>query len=138
MVSRNIYGYSTISILAVYRNSKNIEFLNIGDSRIYNFTNRYLEKITEDDNVGETNNILTRFLGSDLLTIEDFKLKTLVNKGNFLICTDGFYSLMENNLIRYFKILNFKYPKRMLDTLVTEQLNINKDDSTFIILKNEI
>lgn len=139
LINMEIDGYSTICLLLFDNNKeKKIKFLNIGDSRIYNFTKTYLEKITQDHSLGEKNNILTKFLGSNQLKKSDFQLNTLNEGEGFLLCTDGFYQLMENNLKKYFKIINFKYLKNISKALSKEQAYLNNDDSTYIIIKDEI
>lgn len=133
-----IKGMSTISILFFDKLNKNIGFINIGDSRIYIFTNQFLEKVTKDDSLPGRKNIITRYLGLKSLNLNDFKTKKLDFGFNFLICTDGFYGLMENNLKEYFETFNFKNLKNIEKKLTTLQRRKNSDDSSYIIIKNEI
>lgn len=134
----NMNGESTLSVLYISKLTKTYKFLNIGDSRIYSFNNKYLEKITRDDSI-PNKNILTRYLGKRDLKLEDFNL-TDINEfdKNFLICTDGFYSLMENELKIFFETINFKHLSNIKKKLSYLQKNKNEDDSTYILIKNEI
>ena len=138
LINSGAKGYSTISMIVYRKKMDIVEFLSIGDSRIYIFTSSYLESITKDDNLSERKNILTRYLGSPQLKREDFQLKKINSKCHFLICTDGFYSLMETELKEYFRIINLKYLKNILNGLKRLQTTFNSDDSTYILIKNEI
>lgn len=136
IIKKNIDGYTTVSLLLFSGfNYSSVQYLNIGDSRIYHYTNTFLEKITQDHNVGQQKNILTKFLGSNQLESSDFQLKTAPISSNYILCTDGFYVLMENKLKRYFNIINFIYLNNVLKALKKEEVSINKDDSTFIIVR---
>lgn len=137
VLNLGINGMSTMSVLFINKHSKKVGFINIGDSRIYIFTNRFLEKITIDDTLSGSRNIITKCLGQKSLTIEDFELKNTHIKYNFLICSDGFYELMENDLKEYFVTLNFKYFKNIKNKLSSLQISKNNDDSSYIIVKNE-
>ena len=133
-----INGLTTMSLLIINIKNFRTSILSIGDSRIYSFTNQFLEKLTKDDSLEGSKNIITKCLGMDSLTLEDFDLKELKFANNFLICTDGFYSLMENNLKEYFETINFKSFKNIKKKIDLLQNNQNIDDSSYIIVKNEI
>ncbi len=132
-----IDGKSTLSALVIDKKINNKQFVNIGDSRIYLFTKQYLYQITEDDSLGSSSNVVTRCLGMRELSKSDFEFTNIEKGSNFLICTDGFYTLMEENLMDFFASLNYtNFPniKRKLSTL---QRRKNIDDSTYIIVKDE-
>lgn len=131
-------GMSTISALFVnYDNG--IKYLNIGDSRIYRFTNQYIEQITVDDSIIGNRNILTKCLGLDNLTISDFEFIKIKNlKGDFVLCTDGFYLLMEENIKEFFQAFNYKKIGNSQNKLLRLVSNKNTDDASYILLKNEI
>lgn len=133
-----INGKSTISLLLVDKDFSNKFFVNIGDSRIYIFTKQYLQKITHDDSLAGSSNIITRCLGMTELSEEDFKLAKIEKGNNFLICSDGFYSLMENNIKDYFMSLNYNKFRNIKRKLSSLQRGNNMDDSTYIVIKNEI
>lgn len=131
-------GQSTLSVLYISKITKACKFLNIGDSRIYIFNNKYLEKITDDDRI-PNKNILTKYLGQSNLLLDDFKLNDIIDfEKNFLICTDGFYSLLHEELKFFFETINFKHLNNIKKKLSYLQKNKNNDDSTYILIKNEI
>ena len=134
----NINGMSTMSVLFVNKTTNNVNFINIGDSRIYIFTNQFLEKITSDDSFQSNQNIITKCLGIETLALEDFKMHDVNFRYNFLMCTDGFYTLMERNLKEYFETINFKYFGNIVKKISFLQKRKNRDDSSYIIIKNEI
>ena len=138
LIQSGLQGMSTLSLLFFNKIRNNVEFLNIGDSRIYIFTNQYLEKITEDDALLGRNNIITKYLGLEALTLDDFQLEKTSKDCNYLLCTDGFYTLMENELKEYFKTLNFRKLQNVKKKLLSLQKGNNSDDSSYIIIKNEI
>tara|TARA_R110000744_G_C19366098_1_gene561922 strand:+ start:449 stop:1117 length:669 start_codon:yes stop_codon:yes gene_type:complete len=138
LIENNIEGMSTISALLFDKIKGGIKYLNIGDSRIYTFTNQFIEKITIDDSLNKSSNILTKCLGSKVLVLEDFDLHNLDEAQNYLMCTDGFYRMMETNLKEYFEILNFKNFSNIRNGLKKLQKSKNNDDSTIIIVRNEI
>jgi serine/threonine protein phosphatase PrpC len=131
-------GASTLSLLYLRKNSNIKKIVSLGDSRIYIFGKQYLDQITEDDSLILGGNIITKYIGSNELSINDFKPKELESDNNFLLCTDGFYSLMERNLYDYFCALNFKYHRNIKKKFSNFLRNKNSDDSTFIIVKNEV
>ncbi len=138
IINSGLEGKSTLSVLIFNNETKEIKFLSIGDSRIYIFTNQFLEKITQDDSLMERSNIITKFLGLDTLILDDFKMDSVNGKYNYLMCTDGFYSLMESQLKDYFEAFNLKYFRSIEKKIFSLQRSNNRDDSTYILIKNEI
>lgn len=131
-------GMSTFSVLFFNNLTSKVNFINIGDSRIYIYTNQFLEKFTIDDSLEGRKNVITKCLGIKSLSLSDFEMNKINPKCNFLMCTDGFYGLMENNLKQYFEIFNFKSFKKIEKKLSVLQRRMNLDDSSYIIVKNEI
>jgi len=129
---QNINGQSTLTALFIPKGGKASKWISIGDSRLYVFSNSYIETITSDDSI---NNILTNYLGKDHITINDFKAYELDINANYLICSDGFYSIMHNHLKEFFSALNFKNMANVKKKLASLQQNKNIDDSTYIIIK---
>lgn len=129
-------GKSTCSALLMKSGDNNVYAVSIGDSRIYSFTNSYMEKLTTDDNLSGNSNFLTRYIGLDGLRPDDIDLIQVNANQNFLICSDGFYSLMEKDLKTYFKIFHFKRKGNIINAISRLQKNRNRDDSTFIIIRN--
>lgn len=134
----DIDGQSTISTLLFDHNRNEVKFINIGDSRIYIYSNQFLEQITNDDSLVGNENILTKCLGIGSLSPSDFKIRNADIANNYLLCTDGFYRLMESNLKEYFEILNFKKISNSKKKLEEIQKGKNNDDSTIILIRNEI
>lgn len=131
-------GASTLSLLYLSKKNNLKRIVSIGDSRIYIFGKQFLDQVTKDDSLIFGGNIITKYIGSDELTINDFRPQELGSDNNFLLCTDGFYSLMEKNLFHYFCALNFKYHKNIKKKISYFLRNQNNDDSTYIIVKNEV
>lgn len=130
-------GKSTCCALVIYKTGK-AYIVNIGDSRIYAFSNCYLEQLSTDDSICIDNrSFLTKCLGMDNLSVDDIKQLEVEPDQNYILCSDGFYSLMEIKLKRYFQILQFKRGKNILNAINQLQIDNNKDDSTYIIIKND-
>lgn len=133
-----INGMSTLSVLFFNKFANCVKYINIGDSRIYSFTNQFLEKLTTDDSLPGRENIITRCLGIETLSLLDFKMIEIDSGYNYLICSDGFYKLMEENIKEYFETINFRYLRNIEKKISFLQRRKNKDDSSYIIIKNEI
>lgn len=138
LLNTGIGGMSTLSVLFFNKLTNKTKFINIGDSRIYIFTKQFLEKITIDDSLFGRENIITKCLGMKTLSIEDFKMNDAGSGHDYLICTDGFYKLMEENLKEYFETINFKNSRNIKNKISNLQKRKNRDDSSYIIIKNEI
>jgi serine/threonine protein phosphatase PrpC len=134
----DIPGASTLSALFLSKENNLAKFINVGDTRIYIFNNQFIEQVTQDDVLDIGSNIITKYLGDGELTVDDFRPQQLDNNYNFLLCTDGFYKLMENNLKEYFNALNFKRFKNIKKKISYLQRKENRDDSSYIIIKNEV
>lgn len=128
-------GFSTCSAICILKENLSAYYFNIGDSRIYEYSNQFLEQITHDDNLPGNSNYLTKFLGSLEIIKSDFKQEKIDLKHGILMGTDGFYSLMERKRKLYFPILQFKKPKNIINAIERLQRGINNDDSTYIIIK---
>jgi serine/threonine protein phosphatase PrpC len=133
-----INGMSTLSVLFFNKFANCVKYINIGDSRIYGFTNQFLEKLTTDDSLPGRENIITRCLGIETLSLLDFKMIEIELGYNYLMCSDGFYKLMEENLKEYFTTINFKNFRNIKKKISFLQRRKNRDDSSYIIIKDEI
>ena len=129
-------GKSTCSALLLKPDDNKAYAVSIGDSRIYAFTNSYMEVLTTDDTLSGNNNFLTRYIGKEGLRPDDIDLIQINADQNFLICSDGFYSLMEKDRKTYFKIFHYKRKGNIVNAISRLQKNKNRDDSTFIIIRN--
>lgn len=135
VLSKQHDGMSTLSTLFYSKENSSAKYVNIGDSRIYQFNNQFIEKITFDDSLSDRSNILTKCLGTNDLTLADFGYHETDVNYNYLICTDGFYQLMCENLKAYFEVYNFKYLKNIEKKLSLLQEKRNYDDSSYILIK---
>lgn len=133
-----IKGASTLSAIFFPKNDHGGKYINIGDSRIYAFTNQFLEQITIDDSLETRSNVITKCLGSYELNLSDFQGHCLNKTYNYLLCTDGFHRLMENNIKEYFITLNFKKFGPIKRKISSMQRMKNDDDASYLIIKNEI
>lgn len=126
-------GKTTCSCLLLHFILNKAFWVNIGDSRIYAFSPSYLEMQTKDDNYNTY--FLSKYIGMPDLSIDDVVQNEIDISQNFLICTDGFYKLMENNLRAYFNIFQYKRGINIKKAIKREQKDKNNDDSTYIIVK---
>jgi len=138
LVNTEIQGASTLAAVFIAKDNDFVKIINVGDSRVYRFTNQFIEKVTKDDSLTSGSNVITKYLGADFLIAEDFKVKIIKRGCNLLLCTDGFYSLMEKQLKVYFETLNFKKLGNMKAKFSHIQRKRNLDDSTFIVIKDEV
>ncbi len=131
-----VEGSTTLSALLLPVEGDQAFFVNIGDSRIYRFVGYDYQQLTEDDNLPDMPNILTRWVGKDYLSSADFKEHKVSVRNHFLICSDGFYALMEENRKAFFEQFVKADPTviaKEIDTLVRHH---NRDDASWILIKN--
>lgn len=128
-------GFTTCSAIYISKDDYQGYFFNIGDSRIYEFSNQFLEQITTDDNLPGDSRLLTKCLGYSEIKKEDFIQSRIELKSGLLICSDGFYSLMEPIKKIYFSIFQYKRCKNIFNSIDKLQSGLNSDDSTYIIIK---
>lgn len=134
-LTSSIYGKTTCSALLLHSDLHKAFIVNAGDSRIYSFSNSFVEQLTLDDNLPGNNRVLTKYIGLEELKLDDIRQKEIDMQQNFLICSDGFYTLMEENIKKYFMIFQYKRKKNMVNAINRLQINKNNDDSTYIIIK---
>ena len=116
--------------------SKKMFYSTMGDTRIYIITNQYIEQISKDDHYGDFKNIITKCLGMDYLTHDDFVQYHAEKKdGYLLMCTDGFYSFLENDKMKFFEFFNKKLLKAIQDNVNKAIDNKNFDDSTYVFVR---
>lgn len=134
--SEVIDGYSTcVAVFIDKLVPENNKYVSLGDTRIYTIDPQYLKQINTNDNPLNTPNVITKFIGMIQFTSKDFAEEALPSFNRLLICTDGFYNLLEEDLIKFHRILNFKKigsSKRFLDKAIH---NKNVDDASYIILE---
>lgn len=127
--------FSTYSAVYISKTKRLAAFSNLGDSRIYEITPQYTKQLSHDDNLIHNKNIVTKYLGMVQLSrseIDDFYLN--VEDKKILLCSDGFYSLLEYNLSKFHKIFNFKRLQNIKNGLIHEVRKKNFDDSSYILI----
>lgn len=126
--------YSTYCMVVYNKVVKTYHYSWLGDSRLYVITNQFIEQITEDDSYSE--NIITKFLGHSNLQLSDFRqISNDKMYEHLLLCTDGFYRILEKNRLAFFDFFRKKsLPsiKKGINSLIKGN---NFDDSTFIFVK---
>jgi serine/threonine protein phosphatase PrpC len=107
----------------------------MGDSRIYIVTNQFIEQITVDDKL-ESRNVITKCLGMSTLETHDFSQSSInITDENLLLCTDGFYSFLEEKRLRFFEVFNKRNLKLIKDELMVLVKDRNRDDATYVLIK---
>ena len=120
---------------AVLWDDRKLLISHMGDSRIYTQRNNKLVQHTVDDVIYPGSNILTRCLGVHRLVDTDFYQKEIkAEKGRLLLCTDGFYELMErdsNGFIQIFNLPDLKTIKSQIHETISGR---NRDDATYLLI----
>ena len=130
-----IAGSTTISALFIPHEPHLPEMVSIGDSRIYAFRRQNMVSLTADDNVPEMPNILTRWVGHDYLSAEDFRPVEVGLDKQFLICSDGFYSVMEQDRDAFFHAMKLPDLKEINETLFHLVEGKNSDDASYVLVR---
>ncbi|WP_462220765.1 PP2C family protein-serine/threonine phosphatase [Ferruginibacter sp.] len=127
--------YTTFILLYIPLEGKNLYFSSLGDSRLYGITNQFIEQLSIDDSY--SSNVITKCLGLENYQLAEFKLN-LIEKDHFsyMLCTDGFYNLMEKEKIFYFETFCKKRLLSIKNTIRKKIANENNDDATIIFIKN--
>lgn len=126
---------STYCAVFIPTNTEAIKISSMGDSRIYGISKQYITQYTEDDKVPGYKNVLSKCLGMPNLNADAFWEKDITPKEyRILLCTDGFYSFLEENKKDFHEILNFKKISNTKKTLTKKIKNKNVDDATFVIM----
>jgi serine/threonine protein phosphatase PrpC len=123
-------GYSTV--LIGNDPLKTTYFTGMGSPRVYAVMNQNIKDITKK---AEANSI-PKYLGESKLTEHDFRQeRTMLTTNTLLLCTKGFYNILEKAPARFCDILNKKSMKTINDDLLTAIGNKNKDDLTYILVR---
>ena len=126
--------YSTYCLVYYDKLNLSIIYSWLGDSRLYAITNQFIEQLTRDDSYSE--NIITKYLGDKSLNLDDFRqVKNSNQLGHLLLCTDGFYRVLESNKLAFFDSFLKKRLSSVKDNINTLIKGRNFDDSTFIFVK---
>ena len=127
--------FTTYSAVFFPKASTNGTFSNLGDSRIYEVTPQYVKQLSTDDNLIHNKNVVTRYLG--MLNLERHQIVEFAldaKEKRVLLCSDGFYSILEQNLSRFHEVLNFKRSADITKALSQEIRRKNSDDSSYILI----
>lgn len=138
ITSKNVAEvFTTYSATLIFNEKKDIAIISsLGDTRIYLVSNQFIEQVSIDDTFSFSSNIVTKCLGMDYLILEDFTTKTIYkNDMGVLICTDGFYSILEKEKMSFFMTFNKKNLNNTKSGLKSLISGRNIDDSTFIFIK---
>ncbi len=128
-------AFTTYCLAVILKDYSKVYYSSMGDTRIYLISNQYFEQLSEDDSF-KFQNVLTKCLGMDYLSFSDFKQNVIDYKDeNILLCTDGFYSFLENDKMTFFEIINKKLLKNIEDNFNKVILDKNFDDSTYLLVR---
>lgn len=130
-----IAGSTTISVLFIPNGTHLPGMVSIGDSRVYAFRKKNMVSLTEDDNVPEMPNILTRWVGHDYLSAEDFRPEEVAYDKQFLLCSDGFYGVMEQNREAFYHALKLPELEKTKEELHRLVEGKNSDDASYILIR---
>ena len=134
--------FATCSLAYIpHKASQKIRILSLGDSRVYSVSKQYLLQLTVDHKDSIRNNILTKYLGAKDLTLKDFtEIEYSEDEQSLLICSDGFYSVMESKpkyLAELHRVLNLKAIHFIRKGIGKVIYGFNKDDASYIFIRWE-
>jgi len=127
--------FTTICVLYVpFSKNAPLQYTHLGDSRLYGF-NQNLVSLTQDNNIEKMPNILTKCLGLKKLETGDFYEKDITQEHDYyLLCSDGFYTIMEKKRSLFIQIFN-KDLNLLKKEIARFIFNQNSDDATYILIK---
>jgi serine/threonine protein phosphatase PrpC len=129
-----IEPYTTITAVTLNLKSDKVKFLNLGDSRFYGLSKQYIKQYSKDDK-GLISHSLTKCLGMKELKTDDFKeIEIQAPEKRLLLCSDGFYSFLEDQKIEFFDILNFDNLEKTKEVIKNKIIENNYDDATYILI----
>jgi serine/threonine protein phosphatase PrpC len=73
----------------------------------------------------------------DDLAPEDFRMQSINKNNDLLLCTDGFYTLMEGQEQLYFRLFQMRDLQTVKKRLLSSQLGKNSDDATYILIRHD-
>lgn len=140
LLSKREKPFSTLAIIFFDAVSKNYAtIINIGDSRVYKFTNQYIEQLTYDDKSNCDVNIITKYLGMSREIIDKIKPININIKQDesILMCTDGFYEIMNKDIIQFIVAFNKESIVKVRNDVAKLIEGKNNDDATYILIRNK-
>lgn len=127
--------YTTVTTVAVNKYYKTAVLVaNIGDTRAYEITNNYMKSLTCDQR--ESLNIVKNYIGKQDMEQADiyYSEHTLPDHCKLLLCSDGFYNLMEHDKMNFFEKINQKRLGVIKQSLYNIVKGKNNDDATYILV----
>lgn len=121
----------------------------IGDSRVYNFRRNKLVQLTKDHsaeqevlpdfmqnaNEGKYSSVLTRALGTDEKVKSEMTKIDLKDKDLYLICSDGLYSMVDNDSIKTILSQKNTIKEKCLNLIAKANENGGEDNITAILIE---
>jgi len=127
-------AYTTYVALSVNKKRDRILMSTLGDSRAYGISNQYITQYSKDDK-WKISHMITKCLGMENLERADFSEIVLSNvEKKVLLCSDGFYSILEKNKHLFFEVFNFNNLSNTKKRILREIKNKNEDDATYILI----
>ena len=125
------------SVCLTTNHPNTIHYSSLGDSRVYLINPQYLTQLTKDDKYLASQNIITKCLGMQGLQKDDFygSVHSILDTEQILLCSDGFYNLMEKKKIAFFETFAKHYLNPIKNNLHELIKKNNHDDSTYILIK---
>jgi serine/threonine protein phosphatase PrpC len=127
---------TTISILSIVEsdNGRKISAYNVGDTRVYSFTKTSLKQISIDDKLTANSHVITQCLGMPNLQKQSIHKYQIDSLCNYILCTDGFYELMEQDKLICLNAFNSKSHRTLKSRLNRIVNGNNTDDSTYLVI----
>ena len=127
--------YATISSICIPFHGKNATIVSLGDSRIYGITGQEMTQLTKDDNPPDDENVITKCLGMEELERIQVREKNIeLEAKRLLLCTDGFYHVMEDRPELFHEVLNYQRLGNIKKRLRKELSGDNYDDASYVIV----
>ncbi len=125
-----------VAVFIPNKEGQEISISSMGDSRLYGISNQYIYQYTEDDDIPNNENAITKSLGMLKLMDTDFVQKDIIAKeSRYLLSSDGFYKLMEKNMQNFYEIFNFTRLINSKKALEKNVIGYNSDDATYILIE---
>jgi serine/threonine protein phosphatase PrpC len=137
ILDRNIpQSYTGFSVVFIPNDPiKTTYFSCMGSPRIYAVMNEGIRDITKKVITGSMD-IIPGYLGASTLTENDFKQYPVkLVTSTLVLCTRGFYSVLEKSPAQFCHILNKKNMKNITDDLLNAITNKNRNDATYILVR---
>lgn len=112
-----------------------IQFCSIGDTRGYIITPSNIIQITKDHVSKYAKNVLTHCLGMQNISKDAIFISEKMHGETFLVCTDGFYSIMEKSIPSFHGIFKNTRVNNFSKKLKNILKGNNSDDATYVFVR---